>query len=367
MTRGRLYQRGRMWWIAYYWKGKERCESSRSTERKDAETFLARRLGEIGADAAGVKKWIGPGAGKTLVTSLLDDLELDYEVTGKRSYRVAKSRMIPLRASFAQEIVMNVDTARLRRYIQERQRAGRLPATIKLELAFLRRAFTLAHSEGRITEVPRFPAIEVDNARQGFFEAADFEAVCQHLSPVLADMARFAYLSGWRKLEVQELQWKEVDLQGKIIKLSPERSKTKKGRTLPLVGELWEIVQRRYVDRSIKDIHYDVPLYRFSEAVFHREGYPIRQFKTSWRTACKRAGVEGMMFHDLRRTAIRNLTRAGVPQKTAMEITGHKTISVFQRYDIVDEADMRLAQEKMQAYLKADTQERKIIPMGGQA
>jgi hypothetical protein len=48
-----------------------------------------------------------------------------------------------------------------------------------------------------------------------------------------------------------------------------------------------------------------------------------------------------------------------------MEITGHKTISVFQRYDIVDEADMRLAQEKMQAYLKADTQERTIIPMGG--
>lgn len=361
MTRGSIYLRGKTYWIRYYFKGKDRCESSRSTNRKDAEMFLAKRLGEIGADAAGVKRWVGPSAGKVPVTALLDDLELDYEVTGKRSLRAARSRMVPLRASFDREVVMNVDTARLRRYIQERQRAGMLPATIQLELAFLRRAFTLAHTEGRITEVPRFPHIEVDNARQGFFEAADFEAVCAQLPPVLADMARFAYLSGWRKLEVQELKWAEVDLRGGIIKLSPERSKSKKGRTLPLVGELWEIIMRREDVRR-----YETPqLTKLLEWVFHREGQPIRQFKVAWRNACKRAGVEGMMFHDLRRTAIRNLTRAGVSQATAMEITGHRTISVFNRYNIVDEQDMRLAQEKMQAYLRADTQERTIIPMEG--
>jgi integrase len=237
------------------------------------------------------------------------------------------------------------------------------PATIRLELAFLRRAFTLAHHEGRIGQVPVFPSIEVDNVRQGFFEAGDFEAVCQELSPVLADLARFAYLSGWRKEEVTELAWSEVDLLGRVVKLPPERSKTKRGRTLPLVGELWEIISRRHPGR----ITYDAGNgYReIIPWVFHRDGRPIKDFGDAWRGACKRAGVRGMVFHDLRRTAARNLIRAGVPQRTAMEITGHKTVSVFQRYDIVDEADLRLAQEKMQRYLEAEGQERKVIQLGG--
>jgi integrase len=366
MTRGAVYRRGRIWWVRYYWKGKLHAESSRSQDKKDAETFLARRLGEIGADAAGVKRWIGPSAGKTLVTALLDDLELDYEVTGKRSLRVARGRMVPLRKSFEREVVMNVDTARLRRYIQERQRAGRLPATIKLEIAFLRRAFTIAHKEGRITEVPVFPSIKVDNARQGFFEQADFEAVRSFLSTVLADMATFAYLSGWRKMEVQMLRWAEVDLLGRVAKLSPERSKGNKGRTLPLVGELWEIVQRRYEARRYELIqtcstpHMTVLI----PWVFHRDSQPIRQFKTAWKVACRKAGVPHMVFHDLRRTAVRNLIRAGVPQKTAMEITGHRTIGVFQRYDIVDEEDLRLAQSKLQGYLASQSgEQRSVIPI----
>jgi integrase len=368
MTKGRVYLRGRTWWVAYYYKGKDRCETSRSTDKKDAELLLGKRLGEIGADAAGVRRWLGPQAERVLVTALLEDLMLDYRIRGARGLEAARGRMPPLRDSFYREQVREINTPRLRRYVQERQRAGMAPATIKLELAFLHRAFVLAHREGRIGQVPMFPAIEVNNVRQGFFEQADFDAVCALLPPVLADLARFAYLSGWRKSEVRDLQWAEVDLAGRVVKLPPERAKNKKGRTLPLVGELWEIICRRQTEKVVWSHNKEgLPDGYICAHVFHREGKPIRHFLGAWHTACRKAGVEGMLFHDLRRTAVRNLTRAGVPQRVAMEITGHKTATVFSRYDITDEADLRLGQEKMQAYLKGDTQERKIILMEGTA
>jgi integrase len=77
--------------------------------------------------------------------------------------------------------------------------------------------------------------------------------------------------------------------------------------------------------------------------VFHRDGEPIKNFRKAWDTACTTAGCPDRIPHDFRRIAVRNLVRAGVPEKIAMGITGHKTRSVFDRYDIVDEADLRSA------------------------
>jgi len=87
-----------------------------------------------------------------------------------------------------------------------------------------------------------------------------------------------------------------------------------------------------------------------SDYIFHRDGLPIESFRKSWATACKRTGLSGKLFHDLRRCAAKNLIEAGVPQSVAMKITGHKTISMFQRYAIVEPKQQREALRKAEAY-----------------
>ncbi len=113
---------------------------------------------------------------------------------------------------------------------------------------------------------------------------------------------------------------------------------------------------RFYVTRKVeKRTHKVVPW------VFHRNGVPIRDCYTAWRSACERAGVPGKLQHDFRRTAVRNLERAGVPRSVAMKLVGHKTESVFQRYAIVSEADLREGASKL-AQLPKDV-ERKVLPI----
>jgi integrase len=97
--------------------------------------------------------------------------------------------------------------------------------------------------------------------------------------------------------------------------------------------------------------------------VFHDEGHMIGDFRKAWKTACKKSGLEGTLVHDLRRCAARNLSRAGVPEAVAMEITGHKTRSMYRRYRIVDERDLREATERLQAHLEGQDHSAKVVSL----
>src|SRR6266550_3215783 len=85
--------------------------------------------------------------------------------------------------------------------------------------------------------------------------------------------------------------------------------------------------------------------------VFRRDGVPVREWRTALRDACRKAKVPHRMLHDCRRTAARNLVRAGVPERIAMLLTGHKTRAVFDRYNIVNEQELLTAAERLAAYL----------------
>jgi integrase len=145
-----------------------------------------------------------------------------------------------------------------------------------------------------------------------------------------------------------------VDLQADVVRLRPELSKNREGRILPLSTPLRAVMERRMEARTLE-----------SPRVFHLKGRPIGDWRRAWATACNKAGLPGKLFHDLRRTAVRNLIRAGVPERVAMSITGHKTRSIFDRYHIVNEVDTREATNRLAAYLDGHPEKRKIVPLRG--
>ena len=142
-------------------------------------------------------------------------------------------------------------------------------------------------------------------------------------------------------------------------------SKNGHGRVLPLNDELSKLIERRWEARTIKKKDGTTKL---SEFVFHRNGVRVVDFRKPWREACKKAHVSGRIFHDFRRTAVRNMIRAGVPQSVAMSISGHKTISMFNRYNITSASDKIEALRKTAEHLAAQPTKREdgqVIEMQG--
>jgi integrase len=290
------------------------------------------------------------------VAELLDDLRVDHEVRGLASVRTVTAHIAALNAAFARhERAVDVTTARLNLVVQGWQREGAAPATVNKRMASLRRAFSLARESEppKVVTVPRFPRLEEHNARQGFFEKGDFFAVLGHLpDDGLRDFAEWCYWTGMRKGEAAALTWAAFDRETWTLTLAAKDAKSRKARRIPLVGPLRAIIERRLVARRLDAM-----------TIFHREGAPVYEFRKSWRSACRAAGVEGRLFHDLRRTGVRNLRRAGVDRRVAMTISGHLTESIFERYNIGADEDLRDAVAKVAVYVDGLPTTRRVTPL----
>lgn len=139
------------------------------------------------------------------------------------------------------------------------------------------------------------------------------------------------------------LTWRNVDLAKGELRLDAGTTKNRQGRVFPFTPELRAILQtqREHTEREARRLG------RVIKAVWHREGTPVRDFRGAWKSACAAAGCPGLLFHDLRRSAVRSFEHAGIPRAVAMKLTGHLTESVYRRYAIVSEADLRVAVEKL--------------------
>lgn len=344
---GRVFQRkgSKKWWIEYWVRGRQVRESSRSCRERDAVKLLNHRLGEIESGRP-----VGPRIERTTFEDLAKMLIDDYRVNNHKSTDRAELAVRHLQRFFggwrAVEITSDQFSAYIRSRLEGRARAK--PATVMAERAALNRMFTLGYRAGKVASRPSLPSLRVRNARQGFFEEEELKRVLDRLPEVERRIVLCLYLTGWRLREVLSLQWRQVDLDAGAVRLEPGTTKNDEGRTFPFAAspELAQLIvcQREETSRVERERGEIVT------HVFHRDGRPIRSFRERWVKACEGAGCPGRMLHDLRRTAVREMERAGVPRSVAMKLTGHKTESVYARYAIVSEADLASAVERRTAY-----------------
>lgn len=336
---GRVWKRGETYHIAFYCKGKEYRTSAKTNKKREAENLLSFYLGKV---ARNEFRGFAQEGNTLSLTEVLADFEDDCQERGLRGLDRIRSHLNQIRAYFGTLAAAEVNELRIDRYRKHRLAQGIVRSTINRETQYLTQALQLAVEKKLLIHVPVVKKYTENNARQGFFEIDDFERVVVLLPEDLQDFVRFGYHSGWRRGEIAQLEWSDVEQE--VIRLKPTISKTKDGRLLALVGEIGAVIERR---RAVQMPTVPLVFYRVRRGNI----WPVGRFDKVWRKACTQAGVQGRLVHDFRRSAVRNMTRAGVPEKIAMSISGHKTRAIFDRYNITNEEDIRQGQARTQEYL----------------
>src|SRR5262245_9876272 len=302
---GGVFQRGGTFWIAYHHRGAEIRESVPKVTGKNTQAAAQKLLTER-LRTAGTPTFIGPAEERVTYDDLAARYLNDYRLNGHRSLRDARRNVAQLARTCGTLRALDITADRIAQYAAGRLAEGKQPATVNRELATLRRMFTLAVRDRLLSHRPHIALLAEDNAREGFLEPADFAALRAHLPAWLAPAIDFLYLTGWRRSEMATLTWADVDLRASVIRLRAAHSKNKRSRAVILRGTLREILEAQAQQRTL-----DCPL------VFHRHGLPLGDFRKPWRAACAAAGLGGLLVHDLRRSAVRNMIRAGVPERIA--------------------------------------------------
>jgi integrase len=369
---GYLKQRGRIWWLRYRVDGVERWESLKTTSLKVAEKKRTLKEAELerGEDVTATAKRLTFG-------DMTKKLEAHFTKVKNASWdRAAYAIAKHLEPYFGAYRARAITEERVAEYETFRTEEGASRATLNYELALLRKMFRLSRKSLR--HIPDIQTPDPKNARVGFFEPEDFVAVLAELPEDLRPVMELAYVTGWRvKSELLPLTWDRVDLKAGIVRLERYTTKNTEARDVDVspVPAILDLLKRQ----RDKTTELEREQGRMIRHVFHRKGKPIIAYDDSWHAACRRAAVEkrgnlevvvrpqliGRIVHDFRRTAVRNLVRAGVSERVAMDITGHKTRAVFDRYNITSAADKTAAMAKLNAFLYPADASRGTI--GGQS
>jgi integrase len=339
---GSIYKRSNVLWIKYSKNGKPYFESTKSDKMMVATKLLKLREGEI---AQG--KIPGVCFERVKFSELAEDFLTDYRINGRKSLERAERSVELLKGFFGNCKATDINTSEIKRYIENRMNDGAASGTINRELSALKRMLNLGArcTPPKVDRVPFIPMLKENNVRKGFFEHEQFMALREELPDFLRPVVTFAYKTGWRKSEVINLEWSQVDLKGGTVRLNPGETKNDRGRMIYLDEELKQVLQNQASRR--KRFGKICPYVFLNELGTDR----LKDFRGSWDSACERAGVGGKLFHDFRRSGVRNMVRAGVPERVAMQISGHLTRSVFERYNIVSDEDLKMAATRQELYL----------------
>jgi integrase len=242
----------------------------------------------------------------------------------------------------------NISTDVLNEFIAEQQKLGFAPGSINRSLAALRRMLKIAARDGKLNRVPHFPMLREAEPRAGFLEATDYHKLLAALPSHLRVVLGIGFWCGLRIGEIRSLRWSQIDFFERTLSLRALETKNNTARVVPLSAELLALLEAH---RKACPPGFEFVAFQPGEKGTVER---LRTFTRAWGRCCKQVGLEGRLFHDLRRSAVRNLTRAGVSQAVAMTISGHKTASVFRRYNIVDVKDLADAGKKLEVYLTAE-------------
>jgi integrase len=326
VSRGSLFRRRHSpnWIIKFYIDGRPCRETAGTPDREAAEAFLVRPLDEA-------RRGLFRDVSERVTFTQMKELLLRNNAF-KRN-RTDPSRFVDqLATAFGRLRGEEITEERVAEHSRQRlERDHVAPATLHRELSVLRRMLRLASH--RLPRVPVIDMPRVHNARQGFFEEDDLQALLPHLPPHARNLVEFLYLTGWRVGEVLRLRWSDVDWKRRSVWLRDSKSREPRVFPFKYHPRLEQVLrrQRQFVTE------WERAEARLCASVFPWRGRPMQKLRRSWKTACRAAGLPDRLVHDFRRTAVRNLIRAGVQQAIAMKITGHKTGSIFRRYLIVDE------------------------------
>jgi len=327
-----VFQRGQVWWIAYYDNGRECRESSGSRERKEAVKLLRQRLAEVATDTADARAPKRTRTRAVMMQDLFDLVEHSHQLNNRTS--PANGRCLRrMRKHFGRYTVQACTGLLISHYMAARQRAGRKPSTINREISALRFAFRLGYEHDLVPRMPVIKNLPDLAVRNEFFTRAEIDALLPCLPEHLRDIVLFGFLTGWRRGEITGLRWSNVNRAEAVIRLEPEQNKGRTVRVLALQGELAALIERRWQARKVGKT--------LALHVFHDAGCQLGKFYRAWLRACRQAGLGHRWFHSLRRSAARNMSLQGIPEKVIMSIMGHKTRVMFDRYNIVTEYDQR--------------------------
>jgi integrase len=373
---GRIWQIGRIWWVQFYQHGRKIRESSGSDKESVAKKLLKRRLSEV---ELGVHR----PTRRLRYEDIRDAFLADYVVKRRRSLRFDAAgqprpldKVKRLDSYFSGFRVEDIDSDSLAKFVAQLQKQGKQNGTINRSLSALRRMFSLAKKQGKLRDTPYFEMLPESQARSGFFEPAQYQALLNALPDYLQPVLTIAFSTAARSGEVRSIRWSQVDFLNDVIRLDAEQTKANTARQIPIFGELKKTLLAQYAKRR-PDCEF--VCFRITKA-----GHAVRigDFRKIWQRTCATIGLgqfvqaidrqgnpmfapprgprskakpkmiyKGLLVHDLRRSGVRNLVRSGVSPNVARAISGHKTAEIFSRYDITSERDLKDAAQKLDTYL----------------